>query len=107
VQQLLEIIGELMRPVHPAFANPGRIMPRHRVLELLLDDRVLEPVELEREEQRFRRDLVALLLHVLQKSASFRRAHVGREEQLREAHYPMQPLEDQFVSGYRVSQSRA
>ena len=100
VQQLLELIGELVRPIHRGFresmahnaAPPDRragvsTIASSRLLSSSVKNSVSVEISLQRSCMSCRN------------RPRSRRAHVGREEQLREAHYPVQAIEDRSRIG--------
>ena len=56
VQQLLQVVGKLVRPEHAQVAQPRPPSGQRRLRELLLQRRLVQPVELEREEQQVAAD---------------------------------------------------
>jgi hypothetical protein len=82
VQQLLDLVGQLVRPEGAQVAQPRRIVGERGRLQLLRQAVVGEPVELEGEEQQVGRDDVDLLLHRLEELADRRIGHVAGVDQL-------------------------
>ena len=72
VQQLLQLVGELVRPEGAQVAQPGPVARQRRVGQLRVERGVVEPVQLEREEQQLGRDRVDPLLHRLVEAADLR-----------------------------------
>ena len=52
MEQLLDLIGELIRLFFPQIFNPRRIVRQTLILQRRFQDGVLEPVELQRIEQQ-------------------------------------------------------
>ena len=72
VQQLLDLVGELMRAKGAGVAQPRAIMGERRVGLFGRERRVVETVQFEGKEQQCRRDRVNPLLHRLVKAADLR-----------------------------------
>ena len=65
MQQLFDLVAELVRAEGTGAAQPRPIVGERRVGELGFEVGVFEAIELEREEQQYRRDRVGPLLHGL------------------------------------------
>ena len=107
VQQLLDLVGKLMRAEGADVAQPGCIVPELRAFELRREIGLLDPVELQREEQQHRGDGVDLLLHVLEEAPGLGVLHVAGIDQRGVAHDPAERLLQPLVLGDRRAQRRA
>ena len=73
VQQLLQVVGKLVRPEDAQIAQPGFPPGQRRFRELLIQQRIVQPVQLEREEQQVAADRGHPLAHGLVEAADLRR----------------------------------
>ena len=76
VQQLFDLVVELMRPAGPQIPQP-RLIPRQGVgSQFVIEGFIRQAIQLEREEQQGRGDVVHPLLHGLKELANGRIGHV-------------------------------
>src|SRR5262249_22715877 len=87
VKELFDAIFELIRLLLAHVLDPRAVMSEGRMRESLFDERVVDPIELEREEEEMRRSRGDLFLDVAVKFGAFRiggiacvyQARVGNE----------------------------
>ncbi|QYU71095.1 molecular chaperone DnaK [Leptolyngbya sp. 15MV] len=102
VQQLLDLVGKLVRAEHAKVAQPGPpASQRLGGAELLLERRILHAVQLQRQEQQMRGDRRHALLNRLVEAAIGGILRIAREHELRIGHGAPQLLLDRFVGGDR------
>ncbi len=106
VQQLLDVVGELKWSEGAGIAQPRRVAGKSRILELLLQDRVVDPVELEGEEEDGAGDRVDPLLHGLEEAADLRIAHIPGIDEIGVAHDPAERLLEQLVACHCAAERR-
>jgi hypothetical protein len=81
VKQLLDFVRELVRAKGAGITQPRAIARECRIGLLRREIGVIEPIELEREEQQCRRDRVDLLLHRLEEPADLRVGEIAGMDQ--------------------------
>ena len=72
VLELLQLVGELVRPEQAGVAQPRTVLGQFRRLQLLGEVGILDLVDLQPEEQELRADVVQLLGDVLGKAVALR-----------------------------------
>jgi hypothetical protein len=107
MQDLLDLVGELVRAEGPQVAQPGLILRQCRRFQLVREHAVLEAVQLEREEQQLGRDVRHPLLHGLVEAADLRIGHVAGMDQLGVAHDAAQHLLDGFIARHGLAERGA
>ena len=107
VQDPFEVVGKLMRPERTNIAQPGLVMGEAGGLEALGQDRVVDPVDFQREEQKRRRDVGNALLHRLVEPRHLGVAHVLGIVELGEAADATDQLLQTLVFGDRQGQCGA
>jgi hypothetical protein len=84
VEELLDPVFELEGPVQPEIMDPGCVARGARILaEALLDQRIIDAVELEREEQKMGADICHRALHIAIELGDCRIGGVGEVSQAR------------------------
>ncbi len=99
VDEALRLVRELVRTEGANVPEPRPIALQRRGREQLGKAFVLEAIELEREEERARRDISHLLAHVLRLARDGRVRHVGGVAQPGVAREPPERLRDSLVLG--------
>ena len=108
VQQLLQLVGKLVRTEHPQVAQPGAPSGQSGGFRQLgLQHGILQPVQLQRQEQQVAADVGRPLLHGLVEAAVFRLRGIAREKQLGEGQDPPQDLLHRLVAPDRRRQGIA
>ena len=86
VQQALDLVGELMGPHGAQVAQPGFIAREGRRLQLRVQGRIVEAVQLQGKEQQVTGNRRRAFLHALKETRHLRIAHVAGIDELRVAH---------------------
>ena len=107
MQQPLQLVVELVRAEHAQVAQPGRPAGQRRIGELGIQHGVVDPVQLQREEQQVRTDGRDPLAGGLVELGRGGVGAVGAEQQLSVGHDPAQHLLDLLVLGERRRELRA
>ena len=72
MEQLFDVVGELVRALFPQIGKPGPVMRERLVRERRIDDRVVDPVQLQFEEEKLRADAGKLVLGVAEEFGAVR-----------------------------------
>ena len=106
-EQLLELVAELVRPLLADVDEPRTIMGERRVARRRVEPRVVEPIELELEEQQFAGELGHLLLRVAEELGARRIAGVAGVKQRSVGHDAAHQVLQLFVGADRLEQALA
>ncbi len=101
VQQLLELVRELVRAEHPQVAQPRPPLLERGAGDLRLQRRILDPVQLEGEEDQVAGDRRDPLIAALVEFADRRVGRVLGEDELGVGHHPSERLLDALEGGDR------
>ena len=107
MQQLFDLIGQLVRAEHAQVAQPRPPARQIGIGEFSRYHLIVEPVEVEREEQQMRADRGNSLADPLGELSALRIGAVGAEAQLGVGHQPAQNFLDRFQPGDCLSQPLA
>ena len=105
-EQLLELVAELVRPLLADVDQPRTIMGERRILSRRVEPSVVEPVELELEEQQLAGELGHLLLRVAEELGARRIAGVAGVKQRSVGHDAAHQVLQLFVGADRLEQAR-
>jgi hypothetical protein len=106
VKQLLDAILELIGLLFAQVFNPRAIAAERRVLHRSVERRVIDAVELEREEQEVRRGAGDALLHVAIKFGAYGIAGVAGVHEVGEGNEPAKQILDRLVTFDRGGKRR-
>jgi hypothetical protein len=106
-EQLLDVVGELVRTLLADVLQPGAIMGERGAARRRVESRVVEAIEFEFEEQQFSGERGDLFLRVAIEFAPRDVAGVARVEQRRVGHDPAHQILQRFVSAHRRAQTLA
>ncbi len=101
VKQLLDAVLELVGLLFPHVLDPGPVVAEGRLAERLLDQRIVDAVELQREEQEMRRGRGDLVLHVAVELGALGVGGVAGMDQPGEGHEPAKQILDLLETGHR------
>ena len=104
VKQLLDLIGKLMRFFFPQIFNPRREVGERLILERRFHHIVLEPVELQRIEQKLHGDSRQLLLDVTVKFGTVRVRGISGVKQARIGADAPEPVAHRLVAAHAFRQ---
>ncbi len=107
VKQLLDAILELIRPVTPHVFEPRPVMAERRVGHRRIENRVVDAVELEREEQKMRGSGRHPVLHVAVKFGARRIERVAGMNEPGIGAEPAHQIVDRLVTAHRRGKRRA
>ena len=100
VEQLLDAVLELVGLLFSHVLDPGPVMAEGRLAERLLDQRIVDAIELQREEEKMRRSRGDLVLHVAVELGALGVSGVAGMDQPGEGHQPAKQVLDLLVTGH-------
>ena len=107
VEQLLDAILELVRPIAAHVFEPRPVMAERRIGHRRFKQRVVDAVELEREEQQVRRGRGHPLLHVAIKLGARRIDGIARVDEHGIGAEPAHAIVDRLIAPHRFAERRA
>src|SRR5581483_3786430 len=96
VEELFQLVLELIRPLLAHVLHPWAVVAEGGVRERLLDQRILDAVQLQREEQKMRGRGRDTLLHVAEEFRALRVGGVAGVDETREGNQPAQEILDRL-----------
>ena len=107
MKQLLDAVFELIGPVAPHVLEPGPVMAERRIGHRGFEQRVVDAVEFEREEQKMRRGRGQPLLHVAVKFGARRIDRVAGMNEPGIGAEPAHQIVDRLVAPHRLGELSA
>ena len=107
MKQLLDAIFELIGPVAPHVLEPGPVMAERRIGHRGIENRVVDAVELEREEEKMRGGGRHPLLHVAVKFGARRIERVAGMNEPGIGAEPAHQIVDRLVAAHHRGERRA
>ena len=107
VEQLLDAVFELVRLVLAEVLEPGPVMAERGIGHRLVERGVIEPVQVEREEQQMQRGRGDALLHVAVELGDGGIGGIAGVEQPRIGNEPAEHVLDRLVAPHRLAERAA